>query len=140
MGEEAAGVRVGKNRDRRTGRRAAGELEAGVLAALWAAGSPLTAAQVNEQLTGELAYTTVLTILTRLHDKGMLTRHRVGRGYAYAPVDDAATHTAERMRSLLDQGPDRAAVLSRFVSELSEQDERLLHQLLAEHDQHQDPR
>ncbi|MDF3294041.1 BlaI/MecI/CopY family transcriptional regulator [Streptomyces silvisoli] len=113
-------------------RRAAGELEASVLAALWAAGEPLTAAQVNEQLPGDLAYTTVLTILSRLHDKGMLTRRREGRGYAYAPVEDEATHTAERMRSLLDRGPDRAAVLSRFVSELSAQDELLLHRLLAE--------
>jgi predicted transcriptional regulator len=114
------------------GRRAAGELEADVLAALWAAAEPLTASQVNEQLPGDLAYTTVLTILSRLHEKGMLTRRREGRGYAYAPVEDQATHTAERMRSLLDHGPDRAAVLSRFVSELSAQDELLLHRLLAE--------
>jgi predicted transcriptional regulator len=128
-------VNGGKADGQTRSRRAAGELEAGVLSALWAAGAPLTAAQVNGQLPGELAYTTVLTILSRLHDKGMLTRERVGRGYAYAPVDDAAAHTAERMRSLLDRGPDRAAVLSRFVSELSETDEALLHRLLYEHDQ-----
>ncbi|MCQ4082433.1 BlaI/MecI/CopY family transcriptional regulator [Streptomyces sp. RB6PN25] len=120
---------------RRKGRRAAGQLEAGVLAALWAADRPLTAAQVKDQLPGHLAYTTVLTILSRLYDKRMLTRHRAGRGYAYTPVDDEATHTADQMRSLLEHGPDRAAVLSRFVSELSAQDERLLHQLLAEHEQ-----
>ncbi|MEU1630466.1 BlaI/MecI/CopY family transcriptional regulator [Streptomyces sp. NPDC020096] len=126
-----AGVK-GRGTAHGNGRRAAGQLEAGVLAALWAAGEPLTAAQVNEQLPGDLAYTTVLTILSRLYDKGMLSRHREGRGYAYAPVEDEATHTAERMRSLLDRGPDRAAVLSRFVSELSAQDERLLHRLLAE--------
>jgi predicted transcriptional regulator len=115
-------------------RRANGELEAVVLAALWAANRPLTASEVNAELPGELAYTTVLTILSRLYGKGMLTRRRAGRGYAYAPVEDEATHTAEQMRSLLEQGPDRAAVLSRFVSELSAQDERLLHQLLAEHE------
>ncbi len=113
------------------GRRAAGELEAGVLAALWASDRPLTAAEVNGQLPGELAYTTVLTILSRLHDKGMLTRRRAGRGHAYAPVEDQATHTADQMRTLLDRGPDRAAVLSRFVSELSAQDEELLLRLLA---------
>ncbi len=121
-----------QRRERGGRRRAHGELEAGVLAALWAAGRPLTAAQVNDELPGDLAYTTVLTILSRLHDKGMLTRRRAGRGYAYTPVEDEATHTAEQMRSLLDQGPDRAAVLSRFVSELSAQDERLLQRLLAE--------
>ena len=126
---------TGRRGARGKNRRAAGELEAGVLAALWAAEAPLTAAQVNDRLPGDLAYTTVLTILSRLHDKGMLTRHRVGRGYAYTPVEDQATHTAEQMRSLLERGPDRAAVLSRFVSELTAQDEELLLRLLAGNDE-----
>lgn len=115
-----------------SGRRARGELESGVLATLWAADAPLTARQVLDRLPGELAYTTVLTILTRLHDKGMLLRHRAGRGYAYAPVRDEASHTAEQMHALLEHGSDREAVLSRFVSELSRADEELLHRLLAE--------
>ncbi|MGW4566505.1 BlaI/MecI/CopY family transcriptional regulator [Streptomyces sp. NPDC004561] len=117
-----------------SGRRARGELESDVLAALWAADGPLTARQVMERLPGDLAYTTVLTIMSRLHDKGMLVRHREGRGYAYTPVRDEASHTARRMRSLLDEGSDREAVLTRFVSELSVRDEQLLQQLLAGHD------
>ncbi|MEU6094971.1 BlaI/MecI/CopY family transcriptional regulator [Streptomyces sp. NPDC047079] len=116
-----------------SGRRARGELESDVLAALWAADGPLTARQVREQLPGDLAYTTVLTILSRLYDKGMLVRHREGRGYAYAPARDEASHTARRMRSLLEGGSDREAVLARFVSELSAQDEHVLHQLLSGH-------
>ncbi|MGW1194757.1 BlaI/MecI/CopY family transcriptional regulator [Streptomyces sp. NPDC002536] len=114
-----------------TGRRARGELETHVLAALWAADAPLTARQVRERLPGDLAYTTVLTILSRLHGKGMLVRHREGRGYAYEPARDEASHTAQRMRSLLEGGSDREAVLTRFVSELSDKDEQLLHQLLS---------
>ncbi|MFC8427537.1 BlaI/MecI/CopY family transcriptional regulator [Streptomyces sp. NPDC057253] len=117
-----------------SGRRARGELESAVLAALWAADGPLTAGQVREALPGDLAYTTVLTILSRLHDKEMLVRHREGRGYAYEPARDEASHTAQRMRSLLEGGSDREAVLARFVSELSEQDEQVLHQLLSGHD------
>ncbi|MGW0424119.1 BlaI/MecI/CopY family transcriptional regulator [Streptomyces sp. NPDC003015] len=117
-----------------SGRRGRGELESDVLAALWAADGPLTAGQVREALPGDLAYTTVLTILSRLYDKEMLVRHREGRGYAYEPVRDEASHTAQRMRSLLEGGSDREAVLARFVSELSEQDEHVLHQLLSGHD------
>jgi len=113
------------------GRRARGELESGVLATLYGADEPMTARQVRDRLPGDLAYTTVLTILSRLHDKGMLVRHRAGRGYAYAPARDEATHTAERMRSLLEHGTDREAVLTRFVSELSEEDEQLLQRLLS---------
>ena len=117
-----------------SGRRARGELESGVLATLYEADEPQTARQVRERLPGDLAYTTVLTILSRLYDKGMLVRHRAGRGYAYAPARDEATHTAERMRSLLERGTDREAVLTRFVSELSAQDEELLQRLLSGHD------
>lgn len=112
-------------------RRAPGELEGAVLAELWSAAGPLTAAQVNDRITGDLAYTTVLTILSRLHDKGLLTRVRTGRSFAYAPVRDEAEHTAAQMRSLLEAGRDRAAVLSRFVSELDAADEELLLQLLS---------
>jgi predicted transcriptional regulator len=104
------------------------------MAALWAADEPLTARQLLERLPGDLAYTTVLTILSRLHDKGMLVRQPAGRGYAYAPVRDEASDTAVRMHGLLDRGSDREAVLTRFVDELSQEDEQLLHRLLGEQD------
>lgn len=105
-----------------------------MLAALYGADEPMTARQVRDRLPGDLAYTTVLTILSRLYDKGILVRHRAGRGYAYAPALDEATHTAERMRTLLEHGSDREAVLARFVSELSQEDEQLLQRLLSDHD------
>ncbi|MGW3354444.1 BlaI/MecI/CopY family transcriptional regulator [Streptomyces bungoensis] len=110
-------------------RRARGELESDVLAALWAVGGPATAAMVQEQVPGT-AYTTVLTILTRLCNKGLVTRQRAGRSHAYAPVDDKAGLAAAGMHSLLDEGGDRAAVLARFVSDLSAEDEQMLEQLL----------
>ncbi|MFF4528660.1 BlaI/MecI/CopY family transcriptional regulator [Streptomyces sp. NPDC001407] len=115
------------------GRRAPGELESEVLAALWAAGAPVSAGVVREHVAGDPAYTTVLTILSRLHDKGLVTRQRAGRGHLYAPVRDEAGHAAAGMRDLLDNGGDRAAVLARFVSELAEEDEKLLEQLLRGH-------
>lgn len=114
-------------------RRAPGQLEGAVLAALWSADGPMTAAQVKQAIAGDLAYTTVLTILSRLYDKGTLTRRRTGRSFAYAPVKDEAAHTAELMQSLLEGGSDRAAVLSRFVSQLSAADEQLLLQLISDH-------
>ena len=110
-------------------RRGRGELEAEVLAALWAAGGPVTAAAVQENVPGS-AYTTVLTILTRLCDKGLVARQREGRSHVYAPVDDRAGLAAAGMLSMLDGGGDRAAVLARFVSELSAEDEQVLERLL----------
>jgi predicted transcriptional regulator len=112
------------------GKRARGELESEVLGALWAADGPASAAAVRDQVSGDPAYTTVLTILSRLHEKGLVTRERAGRGYLYTPVRDEAGHTAAGMRALLEKGGDRAAALTRFVSELPPEDERLLEQLL----------
>ncbi|MCY0939355.1 BlaI/MecI/CopY family transcriptional regulator [Streptomyces sp. H34-S4] len=111
-------------------RRPAGELEASVLAALWAADEALTPGQVQEILGGSLARTTVTTILSRLHEKGTVTRNRSGRGFAYTAAEDASGLTARRMHAELEKDDDRGAVLSRFVSRLNDEDERLLRTLL----------
>jgi predicted transcriptional regulator len=113
-------------------RRGAGELEAAALAVLQAARTALTPGQVRERLGGPLAYTTVVTILSRLHAKGVLSRVRSGRAYAYAPVADEPGLAARRMRGVLEAEDDREAVLARFVSGLSPADERLLRRMLGE--------
>ena len=115
------------------GRRARGQLECEVLAALWAVGEPASAATVRERVSGDPAYTTVLTILARLYEKGLVSRERAGRGYQYLPLRDEAGHAAAGMRELLEKGGDRAAVLARFISELPTEDELLLEQLLRGH-------
>lgn len=111
-------------------RRAAGALESEVLGVLWAATEPVTAAEVQAELGDDLAYNTVLTILTRLHDKGLAGRVARGRAYAYAPTKPADELTAERMHALLRQGPDRQSVLQHFVGTLDEDDARLLRSVL----------
>src|SRR5215467_12913948 len=118
----------------RSPRRAAGELEAAALAVLQSSSSPLTPGEVLARLGRGLAYTTVVTILSRLHAKGVLTRLRSGRAYSYAPVADEPGLAARRMRGVLDAEADREAVLTRFVSELSPADENLLRRMLAQPD------
>jgi predicted transcriptional regulator len=113
-----------------TGRRPRGTLEQEVVAALAAADRPMTPAEVRDQLGTDLAYTTVMTVLARLSEKGLVTRERVGRAYAYTAIRDGAEVTARQMQKLLDAGDDRAAVLSRFVGTLTDEDERLLVDLL----------
>lgn len=113
-------------------RRRAGDLESEVLAALWAAGRPLTPGQTAEAIGGDLAYTTVQTILTRLVGKGAAKRESAGRAFAYAPVLDRAGVVASRMRAVLDSGGDSQAVLTRFVGALSPEEERTLARLLDE--------
>jgi predicted transcriptional regulator len=115
-------------------RRPPGALERSVLGVLRSAARPMTVAEVAGQLDGEPAYTTVMTTLVRLHDKGALVRQARGRGFAYfLAVDEddlTAAQTARRMRRLLDGEGQRADVLTRFVAELGPEDERLLLEVL----------
>lgn len=111
-------------------RRPAGGLEQEVLAVLATAAAPMTPGDVQGALDDDLAYTTVLTALTRLYEKGAVTRERAGRGYAYAWAADTSTLTARRMRRLLEHDEDRERVLARFASELGDKDARLLAQML----------
>jgi predicted transcriptional regulator len=117
-----------------SGRRR-GALEQEVLACLAAAGRSLTVNEVLTDLGNGLAYTTVMTALSRLHAKGALTREMSGRAFAYSlppdPASIGASITARRMSRLLGSGQDRADVLARFVADLSPEDERVLSDLLA---------
>ncbi|MFE9251114.1 BlaI/MecI/CopY family transcriptional regulator [Streptomyces sp. NPDC007088] len=112
-------------------RRGQGELEAQILAVLHSAREPVTAAWVRERVGGSLAYTTVMTILTRLRSKDAVTRERRGRSFLWYAVADEAGLAARRMRRLLDGEHDRDAVLTSFVTSLSAEDERLVRALLA---------
>lgn len=107
-----------------------------MLACLAAAGRPLSAGEVRAELGDHLAYTTVMTTLSRLYAKGALSRQPAGRGYAYelpgGPDAAQASMTAHRMLRLLEAGEDRARVLSRFVADMRPEDEELLGSLLAE--------
>src|SRR6201992_1324303 len=126
--------------------RPRGALERDVLACLAGADRPLSPGQVRAELGDHLAYTTVMTTLSRLYAKGALSRQPAGRGDAYSlpggPDGAQASMTAHRMLRLLDAGADRAGVLSRFVADLRPEDEELLTSLLAEPggpDQGEDP-
>ncbi|MFG2523541.1 BlaI/MecI/CopY family transcriptional regulator [Streptomyces sp. NPDC048527] len=113
-------------------RRGQGELEGLVLSVLREADGPATAGWVQERLGGDLAYTTVVTILTRLLAKNAVTRERVGRSFAWTPSSDQAGLAARKMRKVLDGERDREAVLASFVTELGPDGERLLRELLGQ--------
>ncbi len=111
-------------------RRGPGELEGDVLAALWAAAGPLSPTQVQAAVPGQLAYNTVHTILTRLCEKELVERMRVGRGTGYRPTKDAAELAVEQMQAALGRGSDHGAVLQRFVTSLDAADDAALRALL----------
>lgn len=106
------------------GSDALGPLEADVMAVVWRASGPVAVREVVDRLNADravpLAYTTVMTVMSRLAGKGILAREQVGRGFVYTPV---AHDTAEiAVRGVLDQFGD--AALARFVEQV-ELDPRL---------------
>lgn len=88
-----------------------GSAELEVLRALWD-GGPATVRQVLNHLHERgrnVAYTTVLTFLTRLDSKGYVTSDKTGQAYVYRPVLSRERVTRSRLKSLLEQLYDGAA-------------------------------
>ncbi|TWE28622.1 putative transcriptional regulator [Prauserella muralis] len=95
-----------------------GPLESDVMEILWRAEEALPVravlAQLNAKRAAPLAYTTVMTVLSRLTERGVVRRQRTGRGYVYCAVYGSAAEIA--VRQLLDDYGD-AAVAS-FVEQV----------------------
>lgn len=114
-------------------RRPDGGLEQDVLRTLWAnPDAPMTPGDVNRELGEQLAYTTVMTVLTRLWNKGLLERVQVGRAYAYRPVMSESALVGQRMSEALATSGDRHSALTQFVEQLSAKDVRHLRRLLGQ--------
>jgi predicted transcriptional regulator len=105
-----------------------------VLGVLWHAKGALTPGQVREALDSRYAYTTIMTVLVRLLEKGLVGREPQGRAYAYRAVFSESELTARRMEDALANAHDRAAALSGFVSGLSKKDAAILRRAIAETD------
>jgi predicted transcriptional regulator len=104
-------------RGKKEGEKLLGPLEAEVMERLWEADEPLSVRQLLERLNRgrrqQLAYTTVMTVMSRLARKGALARRRDGRGYVYeATADDLA---GLAVRGVLRDFGD--AALAHFVEE-----------------------
>ncbi len=78
------------------------KLELRVMQAVWGAGGG-TVAVVQEEMGGELAYTTVQTMLNILVDKGRLRRHREGRAFVYMATESEAKARKETLRDLIER-------------------------------------
>jgi predicted transcriptional regulator len=104
---------------------ALGPLERRVMARLWAAG-PQAVGDVLDALNGSsdrrLAYTTVMTILVRLHEKGLVTRQKDGRNFRYTAAVDEGSLEAQLGRRELNRLIERygAASVAGFAAELGE--------------------
>jgi predicted transcriptional regulator len=111
-------------------KRPDGSLESDVLNVLWAAGRALQPSDVRELVPGDLAYTSIATILTRLHAKGLVTRTAAGRAYEYSATVGESELAAQRITTVLAGASDREAALASLVGSLTKGDKKTLRQLL----------
>ena len=98
---------------------------------------PISVADMQQRLEAagsELAYTTVMTVLARLHEKGILTRKRDGRRFLYAPARRAPEKTSgmvERIhRALFKTVRMRPLAALLEADELSTEELRALRKLV----------
>ena len=104
-----------------------GELERKIMLILWEADAPLKPAQVSDILERSYAYTTVMTVLKRLHDKGLLKRKQQGRVYFYSPKTDKKLFTQNRLGKFYDEiiNDFDSLAISQFVDSVKKNEENL---------------
>ena len=107
-----------------------GDLERRVMEILWSAdGRELTGREVADQLPTH-AYTTVLTVLSRLERKGVARHERSGPVHRYSCVASRASYVAALMHDALDTEDDRGAALVRFAETVTPEEAAVLRRAL----------
>jgi predicted transcriptional regulator len=102
------------------------DLEADIMEVIWSADDEICVHDVLDvlQQSREIAYTTVMTTVSRLFEKGLLDRRKEGRRYIYAPQMTRHEFLAELARDIYQRLPDagKDAAAAFLVDRVSESD------------------
>ena len=105
-----------------------GSLEQQVMAILWEAG--LSSVHDVRRRLPDVAYTTLMTTLDRLHRKGLVTRVKIGRAFRYeaaGSADEIENEVAsDLLQSLLERDQPAPLLLSNLVDAVGERNRDLL--------------
>ncbi|WP_438827997.1 BlaI/MecI/CopY family transcriptional regulator [Streptomyces tropicalis] len=95
---------------------------------VWKWNRPVTVREVLEDLQRErsIAYTTVMTVLDNLHQKGWVRREAEGRAYRYEAVSTRPAYAAALMNDAWAQSDNAAAALVAFFGMMSEEQRQAL--------------
>jgi len=77
-----------------------GGLEQKIMDVLWSSPTPLKPSDVKAKITGDPAYTTIMTVLKRMSDKDLLSRKKIGNAFVYSPLTDKKTYACTCLDSL----------------------------------------
>ena len=100
--------------------------ELDIMSVLWERG-PSTVSEVQKALDDALAYTTVLTLLRVLEEKGHVSHTTEGRAHRYAPLVERQAAGQSALRRVTDRlfGGSAELLLTRLVEEDDVTDEEL---------------
>ncbi len=101
-----------------------GDLEADVMSVVWEKGRA-SVQDVQDALapSRSLAYTTVMTVMSRLAEKGVLEREKEGRAYLYRPAASQEKIAGSLLRSMVNRLYDGAT--GRAVAHLLQADSKV---------------
>ncbi len=109
-----------------------GSLETKIMQVVWdRPGEYLSVRSVLGLLDADLAYTTVMTVMNRLFEKGLLRRRRSGRAWSYRAALSRDAFAAASMTEALSAAKDRRGALLHFVADLNADEADALRRLLA---------
>lgn len=92
-------------------------------------GDELSVREVVDRLGSGHAYTTILTVLDRLHDKGDVKRHKVDGAWCYRAAVSREEAAANQLAALLASSGGNDAFLMAFVNRAESVDASLLDRL-----------
>jgi predicted transcriptional regulator len=102
-------------------RKILGDLETDIMEIVWARGE-ITVRQVYEQLKAqrEIAYTTVMTVMSRLAEKGLLEKIKEGAAYMYRAASSREEFTRSTVKKIINEllADFTAPAISQFVESL----------------------
>jgi predicted transcriptional regulator len=109
----------------------AGALERRIVEILWEGGE-LSVRGVLDRLGSDHAYTTIMTVLDRLHRKGEVVRHKVDGAWMYRAAESREeTIGREVARLLVEEGRSAPPLFMAFLDEAEALDPAALDQLEA---------
>ena len=109
-----------------------GDLEYAILGALWELGHA-SAREIHDRVgkASDLVYTTIATVLDRLHVKGLVSRERKGKAFLYRPAVKRETVERARAEKTIGHllGPEPRPAIATLVNAVESIDPELLDEL-----------
>lgn len=89
---------------------------------------------VNSRRKDALAYTTVMTVMSQLWEKGLLSRRKIGKAYFYRPTSDRRGYNVERIKEFFSTlfGAGEKVAASHILDALEDEDPAKVKELIEE--------